>query len=736
MSLSTLIWGQSQFDEAVEKATSELRLADEDIALNLEICDQIRSKSVPAKDATRALKRRLNHKNPNVQLLALTLTDVCVKNGGDHFLNEVASKEFMDNLVSILKMPALNLDVKNRILHLIQNWSVAFEGKYTLGYVNQVYKGLKLEGYSFPPKDLTVANSAMVDTSTAPDWIDSDICLRCRDDFTFTNRKHHCRNCGGVFDQKCSSKSMPLPHFGITQEVRVCEGCFTKLNGKVSRDRERSHSLDTTSHHRHSSSRKHRSARDFSDADLQRAIQLSLTESSGTSHSNRPSYDEWQSSEPPIVDHATRPGVYGNKQEEEEEDPELRAAIEASLREANAPKPSAPVAAPYDGRDEYVFSSPSTYMSGDTQYAFAAQPPLPKLPNHDLHPRESDAIMTFSQTVQDARAQGSPDLSRISNVHELYDRANGVRPKLALSLDDTGRKEQMLSEMHEKLSHAVKLYDHLLTEQISRPTWRAASTSQQTYSYSPSRYATIGGQIGEWSKHQTMSPPLEHDHRNMGYATTTTPSIHVRHPLPPEQQSINQYVQPPMNQPQGSQLPAAAPQPTASAQEHRSQEEQYQSFHGAALQTHPNQPQQSPAYSQEAASSTSFVPSAIQPPTPLPQLQYAPMTAQPVQLPPPPPQQQQQQSHQVIPPPLSRHNTLNHSQSHSFPPSSSNLGRSNTVASHSQPRQTFMSPSAVPNTLPSFPTAPTSNPLSFPMYSPPSTGFEQVEKKEVPLIDL
>lgn len=74
------------------------------------------------------------------------MTDTCIKNGGDHFLVEIASREFMDNLVSILKIPILNHEVKQRILRLIQNWSTSFEGKPNLNYVVQVYKTLKQEG--------------------------------------------------------------------------------------------------------------------------------------------------------------------------------------------------------------------------------------------------------------------------------------------------------------------------------------------------------------------------------------------------------------------------------------------------------------------------------------------------------------------------------------------------------------------------------------------------------------
>lgn len=705
-SISSWLWGTSQLDDAVDKATSELiPNGSEDVALNLEICDQIRSKSAPAKDAMRALKRRLNHKNPNVQLLALALTDICVKNGGDHFLTEVTSREFMDNLVSILKMHGLNNSVRDDILKYIQNWSLAFEGKPSLSYVNQVYKTLKSEGHHFPPKDFALANSAMVDTSTAPEWIDSELCLRCRTPFTFTNRKHHCRNCGQVFDQQCSSKSIPLPHFGITQAVRVCDTCHNKLQKKAEKS-DKGHRQSASMY-----SPRHSSARDLADAELQRAIELSLEEV-GAAHGRRPGYvpaqpsvHNWQVSEPPLVDRKTHPDH--KVADADEDDPDLRAAIEASLREASAPRPSAPVELPSTDSYSTAYATSQSYPP-----TVAPAPQVPKLASYDLEPLETDAILTFSQTVEQVQAQGGRDMSRYPAVNELYDKANGLRPKLAMSLEDTDRKEQLLSEMHEKLSQAVKLYDKLLTDQVSHPTWRRSlqQVHPTTVPVRQSAQTPVNG-YSPWAP--------SHHHAS----SVSSPVV-----APPRMDPVQYAPQPLISRPTLSTVPES--------------ESQYARY-AAGPSQHPTaplasppappQPQQSPHFASPPLS-VSYLPQQtpasptipIHQPVSIPQFTNIHAPSQP-----PPAPALQPIAPPLAPqtPALARHHSVSSRTTVSPPPAP--LARSSTV-SHTS-RAQYQQP--LQPQLPQFPSAPTTAPQSFDLYAP-SAPTTIPERREELLIDL
>ncbi|SMF94706.1 FYVE zinc finger [Methylomagnum ishizawai] len=58
-------------------------------------------------------------------------------------------------------------------------------------------------------------------------------CMACGVRFGLVTRRHHCRNCGGVFCGKCSSKQRPVPARGHREPVRVCDACDTLLSGKT-----------------------------------------------------------------------------------------------------------------------------------------------------------------------------------------------------------------------------------------------------------------------------------------------------------------------------------------------------------------------------------------------------------------------------------------------------------------------------------------------------------------------
>lgn len=110
----------------VDKATSEL-LVGPDWAMNIEICDFCNSNHWLAKDVVKEVKRRLQHKNPKVQLLTLTLLEMMVKNCGEYIHYHIAERKILDEMIKLVKKKA-DMHVREKILVLLDSWQEAFGG--------------------------------------------------------------------------------------------------------------------------------------------------------------------------------------------------------------------------------------------------------------------------------------------------------------------------------------------------------------------------------------------------------------------------------------------------------------------------------------------------------------------------------------------------------------------------------------------------------------------------------
>lgn len=592
---------QLELDNKISEATSEsIPNGEIDLSVALEITDFIRSKKLPAQACMRSLKKRLNmvYSNPNLITSTLKLIDLCVKNGGFHFLVELSSREFIDYLVDFIfkihynvqesqvKQDESKYHVGQFILELIKSWYSAFKGQLQLNYVEKKYQELVNEGYNFPSVDDTVIDSKFVDSEVPPDWIDSDSCMICYTPFSMLNRKHHCRACGGVFCQDHSKNNTTLVNLGIMEPVRVCDNCYAKQKhknkGKIPSGRKSRGGVEPE---------------DDEDEQMKRAIELSLQ-------------DSGVQIEPPKEPPRTSSGGNNN---EEEEDEELKAALAASLKEyeqthpqSQQPQQAQQVTSSQESpfangtqqpaSDVYNinFTSGSNYQrpqfSGQYQPQYQQQqqfrppqqshpqqqqPPAQQPPpqSQDLSQAEEEQINLFITLMNNVRndPKKQANIMYDQNLNELHSQVIRLKPKVNRSLREAMNKYSQFVEMSNKLSTITRLYDQFWEQKLNAgmnnvglgngneypsyplvgyPAYSRQPVSQPSLSQQPSGvaptqqmpYAQFNGQVP--SEPNLASYP---NHQGDLYSQPTEPDLgeeEVQHPLPQQHRKSSQTVYP------------------------------------------------------------------------------------------------------------------------------------------------------------------------------------------------
>lgn len=361
--------------------------------------------------------------------------------------------------------------------------------------------------------------------------------MRCRTPFSFTNRKHHCRNCGNVFCGACSSKNIELPHLGILQAVRVDDGCYTKLAEK---DKHRSMPRALSSFESPRPSRtlyqgsmQPRNARvdDSFDTDLKKALEMSLEDAK--EERAAPSSGFVPQSQLLSKSGSARSHTNGTTKpsriKDDDEDSELKAAIAASLSDME------------DAKKKHAqgLRQQQSNRSADPN---GSSVPRAVRNSFELTPAEAENINLFSTLVERLQHQSPGTILREPQIQELYESIGSLRPKLARTYGETMSKHDTLLDLHGKLATVVRYYDRMLEERLNS-TWSDAYGARNAPIAQPQRDSGMYPNIGATMQDQRMNtalPPLQSNVESY-YTVTSGPSDPYSQP----HQQHQQYQHPP-----------------------------------------------------------------------------------------------------------------------------------------------------------------------------------------------
>ncbi|SJX61081.1 related to GGA2-Arf-binding protein [Sporisorium reilianum f. sp. reilianum] len=140
-------------------------LSQPNLALNLELADYVNQKKANTpREAAFETVRKVNSRNPHVGMLGLALLDILVKNCGYPLHLQVATKEFLNEMVKRFpeRPPVFPSPVQSKILELIHEWKLTLcitsKHREDLVHIRDMHRLLTYKGYRFPNVDSRAAS--------------------------------------------------------------------------------------------------------------------------------------------------------------------------------------------------------------------------------------------------------------------------------------------------------------------------------------------------------------------------------------------------------------------------------------------------------------------------------------------------------------------------------------------------------------------------------------------------
>ncbi|KAI8970879.1 VHS domain-containing protein [Trametes punicea] len=145
----------SQLEMLITRACNP-SLGEPNYALHLEVADYINKKKANTpREAAMLIARLVNHRNPHVAMLALSLLETLVQSCGYPFHLQISTKEFLNELVRRFpeRPPAFPGPVMQKILDLIHSWKegICVESRFKddFGNIRDMHRLLTFKGYRF-----------------------------------------------------------------------------------------------------------------------------------------------------------------------------------------------------------------------------------------------------------------------------------------------------------------------------------------------------------------------------------------------------------------------------------------------------------------------------------------------------------------------------------------------------------------------------------------------------------